>query len=154
MVLIAGLAASSPASAATLFCAPIAVTELIGEPGPMTISASDPSLGNPVVFWIDTETGAYQEHFDESTSFISGEATLEAVDGAGGRQVVFHNAEQNERYHIDLGYSVDPFYRAVDGALTEIGTCVASPMGTIPAAADAPIWPFPYQAKSKDKSGG
>lgn len=152
--LAAGIAVSTPAAAETIFCAPIAVTELIGEAGPMTISASDPTLGNPVVFWIDTETGAYQEHFDEGTNFISGEATLEIIDFTGSGQSMFRNAEQNEFYHIDLGYDVHPFYTAVDGALTAIGTCVASPMGVIPDEADAPIWPFPYKAVSRDKSGG
>lgn len=137
---------ATPAFAGTLFCAPVAVAELIGEPGPLTISASDPSLGKPLVFWLDTETGVFKEHFSEGRTFITREATFEILSpGGDGADFVARDPEQDELYTIDLAHSVHAFRRTVGDALTQIGTCVPGVMGKLPAEADAPIWPFPYE---------
>jgi hypothetical protein len=137
---------ATPAFAETLFCAPVAVAELIGEPGPMTISASDPSLGKPLVFWLDTETGVFKEHFDEGTTFITREAAFEIVSPGGkGKDFVARDPEQDELYTIDIVHKVHAFRRTVGDALTAIGTRVPGVMEKFPAEADAPIWPFPYE---------
>lgn len=142
-----------PTFAETVLCAPIAVSEMVGEAGPMTISASNPDFGNPVIFWIDTETGQMQEHFDQGSTYITGEIQLQVADG-GKATGWFEGVDtaQDEHFSIDLSIDVHPFYRSVNGALTAIGTCTASPMGVIPAEADAPTWPFPYSGGSKAKT--
>lgn len=56
-----------------------------------------------------------------------------------------HHAEQNEIYCIDLGVTVHPFQRSVDGALTSIGACNPARMGELPQEDSAPVWPFTYR---------
>lgn len=143
-----GLALASPLHAATLVCAPVAVAEEIGTPGPLTISAADRELGNPVLFWIDTETGDLQEHADGGDRFITYTGRLDRQAG-GGDVFLARHAEQNELYRIDLGVSVHPFQRSVDGALTAIGACVPAAMGELPDEDGAPVWPFTYKRGNK-----
>ncbi|WP_411036616.1 hypothetical protein [Shinella sp. BYT-45] len=133
-----------PAHAEVLVCAPVAVAEEIGTPGPLTISAADKDLGNPVLFWIDTETGELQEHAQGGDRFITYTGKLDRQD-ADRKIFVARNAEQNEVYRIDLGLSMHPFQRSVDGALTSIGACVPGAMGELPDEDAAPVWPFTYR---------
>ena len=143
-VLVLGFLSVSPLHAATLFCVPVAIAETVGTPGPLTISAADKELGNPVVFWIDTKTGEVQEHAEGGDRFITdtGKLDVQQVD-----EITFlaRHAEQNEIYRIDLGVTMHPFQRSVDGALTSIGVCNPAEMGELPPEDSAPVWPFPYR---------
>lgn len=144
--MVLSTAIAPAAQAATILCAPVAVAEQIGEPGPLTVPASDKELGNPILFWIDTETGELQEHFDGGDQFITYRGKLDIRKTDGTTFVALH-AEQQETYRIDLSVSVHPFQRSVGGALTAIGTCVPAAMGRLPEEDAAPIWPFPYRQK-------
>jgi hypothetical protein len=143
------LALSLPAAAETLFCAPVALAELIGEAGPLTISAADPELGNPTVFWLDTETGQVLEHFEGGSDFITDEISLVG----GTERSVYEGVDesQDEIYRIDMSVVFHPYQRSVNAALTQIGVCVPSAMGQLPDEDVAPIWPFSYQAEGKRK---
>ena len=132
------------AHAETLVCAPVAVAETIGEPGPLTISAADKELGNPILFWIDTRTGELQEHAEGGDRFITYTGKLDAQQTETNVFTARH-AEQNELYRIDLGVSVHPFQKSVDRALTSIGACVPAAMGEVPSEDAAPVWPFTYR---------
>jgi len=142
--IMVALLSALPAHAETLVCAPVAVAETIGEPGPLTISAADTSLGNPILFWIDTKTGELQEHADGADRFITYTGKLD-VQEAGTSVFLAVHAEQSELYRIDLAVSVHPFQRSVDGALTSIGACVRAAMGELPPEGAAPVWPFTYR---------
>lgn len=143
--LLLGVLAFLPARAATLLCAPVALAEQQGEPGPLTIPASDTSLGNPILFWVDTATGDLQEHAEGGDRFITREAKL-VKQGADGDDVFLgRDEEQDELYRIDLGVSLHPFQRSVNGALTTIGACVPAAMGVLPEEDEAPVWPFSYK---------
>ena len=144
LLVTVGFIPALPASAETLVCAPVAVAETIGVSAPLTISAADKDLGNPVLFWIDTKSGELQEHAEGGDRFITytGKLDLQEADTS---TFMAHHAEQNEFYRIDLGISVHPFQRSVDGALTSIGTCVPAAMGELPPEDAAPIWPFTYR---------
>ena len=143
------LSLSLPAAAETLFCAPVALAELIGDAGPLTIPAADPELGNPTVFWVDTDSGLVQEHYDGGSDLITGEFTL--VGGTERSVYEAVNESQDEIYRIDLGVTFHPYQRSVNAALTQIGVCVPSAMGVLPNEDTAPIWPFPYSAAGKKK---
>lgn len=142
--IVFSLAAPLPLSAATLACAPVAVAEEIGVAGPLTIAAADEELGNPILFWVDTETGRLLEHAEGGDSFITYEGKLDRQE-SGATVFLARHAEQNEVYRIDLGLSVHPFQRSVDGALTAIGACVSAAMGELPEEEAAPVWPFTYK---------
>lgn len=142
---VAGLMAVSPLRAGTLVCAPVAVAEEIGAPGPLTISAADAQFGNPVLFWVDTETGDLQEHAEGGDRFITYTGRLDRQTADNEKIFLAHHAEQNELYRIDLGLSVHPFQRSVDGTLTAIGACVPAAMGALPEEDAAPVWPFTYR---------
>lgn len=143
-VVVLGLLPALPVHAETLVCAPVAVAEAIGTPGPLTVSAADAELGNPILFWVDTETGALQEHAEGGDRFITYTGKLDRQE-AEEKVFLARHAEQNEIYRIDLGLSVHPFQRSVDGALTAIGACVPAPMGELPEEDDDPVWPFTYR---------
>ncbi|MEW9617757.1 hypothetical protein AB3G45_28545 [Shinella sp. S4-D37] len=144
LILAVGVVPAMPVHAETLVCAPVAVAETIGLPGSLTVSAADKELGNPVLFWIDTKTGELQEHAEGGERFITytGKLDLQEADKS---IFMAHHAEQDEFYRIDLGVSVHPFQRSVDGALTSIGACVPAVMGELPPEGAAPTWPFPYR---------
>ena len=142
-------ALSVPAAAETVFCAPVALAELIGEAGPLTVSAADPELGNPVVFWVDTESGQVLEHFDGGEGFITSEFTLVGQTERSVYEGV--NEARDEIYRIDLSVTFHPYQRMVNAALTQIGVCMPMAMGKLPHADYAPIWPFPYGATGKTK---
>lgn len=144
LIVTIGFIPALPAFAQTLVCAPVAVAETIGMPGPLTISAADEELGNPVLFWIDTKTGELQEHAEGGDRFITYAGKLDLQE-AGVNVFMARHAEQDEIYRIDLGISVHPFQRSVDGALTSIGACVPAAMGELPPEDAAPTWPFPYR---------
>lgn len=144
IVLVLGVLSVSPLHAATLLCVPVAVAETVGTSGPLTISAADKELGNPVLFWIDTKTGELQEHAEGGERFITYTGKLD-VQPAGANVFLARHAEQNEIYRIDLGVTVHPFQRSVDGALTAIGACNPAAMGELPQEDDAPVWPFTYR---------
>ncbi|CAK7262185.1 hypothetical protein [Shinella sp. YE25] len=144
LIVAAGFLSALPIHAATLLCAPVAVTESVGTSGPLTISAAEKELGNPVLFWIDTETGELQEHAEGGDRFITYTGKLD-VQQADANVFLAHHAEQNEFYRIDLGVTVHPFQRSVDGALTAIGTCNPAAMGELPQEDNAPVWPFTYR---------
>ena len=144
LILAVGVLPAVPVHAETLVCAPVAVAEAIGLPGPLTVSAADKELGNPVLFWIDTRTGELQEHAEGGDRFITYTGKLDLQE-AGTGVFLAHHAEQDELYRIDLAVSVHPFQRSVDGALTSIGACVPAAMGELPPEDAAPTWPFPYR---------
>lgn len=144
IVLVLGVLSVSPLHAATLLCVPVAVAETVGTSGPLTISAADKELGNPVLFWIDTKTGELQEHAEGGERFITYTGKLD-VQPAGANVFLARHAEQNEIYRIDLGVIVHPFQRSVDGALTSIGACNPAAMGELPEDDGAPVWPFTYR---------
>lgn len=120
-------ALATPASATTLLCTPIGLTEMIGEPDELTIPAAHPEYGDPIVFWIDTQTGAFQEHFSGGNQFITGEGTYEVRSGQAF--FVGYNAEQEIVLNIDLSLELSPYYMSRDNALSEMGTCIARGMG-------------------------
>ena len=144
IVLVLGVLSVSPLHAATLLCVPVAVAETVGTSGPLTISAADKELGNPVLFWIDTRTGELQEHAEGGDRFITYTGKLD-VQQADANVFLARHAEQNEVYRIDLGVIVHPFQRSVDGALTSIGACNPAAMGELPEDDGAPVWPFTYR---------
>lgn len=143
-VLVLGFLSISPLYAATLLCVPVAVAETVGTTGPLTISAADKELGNPVVFWIDTRTGELQEHAEGGDGFITYTGKLD-VQQADTHVFLARHTEQNEIYRIDLGVTVHPFQRSVDGALTSIGACNPAAMGELLQEDNAPVWPFTYR---------
>ena len=152
--LIVPLCIATPAVSATLLCEPVALAEVNGEPGPLTIWAADPMLGHPVLFWVDLETGHYEEHFDEGDTFITGKGRFEILDPGTAENALFlaHDQTREELVHIDLRYGVHPFYTTLEGALSQIGSCVSAPMGVLPAdPLDAPTLPFPYGSGGKVK---
>ena len=144
MIVVISFLLALPAHAEILLCAPVAVAETIGTSGPLTISAADKELGNPVLFWIDTKTGELQEHAEGGERFITYTGKLD-VQQADANVFLAHHAEQNEFYRIDLGVTVHPFQRSVDGALTAIGACNPAAMGELPQEDNAPVWPFTYR---------
>ena len=144
VIVVIGFLLALPAHAEILLCAPVAVAETIGTSGPLTISAADKELGNPVLFWIDTKTGELQEHAEGGDRFITYTGKLD-VQQADANVFLAHHAEQNEIYRIDLGVMVHPFQRSVDGALTSIGACNPARMGELPQEDSAPVWPFTYR---------
>lgn len=144
LIVAAGFLPALPIHAATLLCAPVAVAESVGTSGPLTISAADKELGSPVLFWIDTKTGELQEHAEGGERFITYTGKLD-VQQADANVFLAHHAEQNESYRIDLGVTVHPFQRSVDGALTAIGACNPAAMGELPQEDNAPVWPFTYR---------
>lgn len=144
LIVAAGFLPALPTHAATLLCAPVAVAESVGTSGPLTISAAEKELGNPVLFWIDTETGELQEHAEGGDGFITYTGKLD-VQQADASVFLAHHKEQNEFYRIDLGATVHPFQKSVDGALTAIGACNPAAMGELPQEDDAPVWPFTYR---------
>lgn len=144
VIVVIGFLLALPAHAEILLCAPVAVAETIGTSGPLTISAADKELGNPVLFWIDTKTGELQEHAEGGERFITYTGKLD-VQQADANVFLAHHAEQNEFYRIDLGVTVHPFQRSVDGALTAIGACNPAAMGELPQEDNAPVWPFTYR---------
>ena len=144
VIVVIGFLLALPAHAEILLCAPVAVAETIGTSGPLTISAVDKDLGNPVLFWIDTKTGELQEHSEGGNRFITYTGKLD-VQQADANVFLARHAEQNEIYRIDLGVTVHPFQRSVDGALTAIGACHPAAMGELPQEDSAPVWPFTYR---------
>jgi hypothetical protein len=132
-----------PVHAETLLCVPVAVVE-VGTSGPLTIAAADKELGNPVLFWIDTETGELQEHAEGGDRIVTYTGKLDLME-ADTNVFLARHAEQNEIYRIDLGISVHPFQRSVDDALTSIGACVPAAMGKLLEEDAAPVWPFTYR---------
>lgn len=144
IVLVLGVLSVSPLHAATLLCVPVAVAETVGTTGPLTISAAEKELGNPVLFWIDTESGELQEYAEDGNRFITYTRKLD-VQQADANVFLARHAEQNEIYRIDLSVTVHPFQRSVDVALTSIGACNPATMGELPQEGGAPVWPFTYR---------
>ena len=144
VMVVFGFLPVSPLHAETLLCAPVAVAEAVGTSGPLTISAANKELGNPVLFSIDTKTGEMQEHAEGGDRFITYTGKLD-VEQTDANVFLARHAEQNEIYRIDLGVSMHPFQRSVDGALTSIGVCNPAVMGELPQEDDAPVWPFTYR---------
>jgi hypothetical protein len=144
LIVATGFLPVLPAHAETLLCVPVAIAETVGTSGPLTISAADKELGSPVLFWIDTKTGELQEHAEGGDRFITYTGKLD-VQRADTNVFLARHAEQNEIYRIDLGVTVHPFQRSVDGALTSIGACNPAAMGELPQEDDAPVWPFTYR---------
>jgi len=71
MIVAIGFFPALPIHAETLLCAPVAIAETVGTSCPLTISAGEKELGNPVLFWIDTKTGELQEHAEGGDQFIT-----------------------------------------------------------------------------------
>ena len=93
VIVVIGFLLALPAHAEILLCAPVAVAETIGTSGPLTISAADKELGNPVLFWIDTRTGELQEHAEGGDRFTLQRLLREIEAG----QLQLKNAARNIR---------------------------------------------------------